>query len=313
MSVEELRNERNGRTVPITKFYGDYKKYDKTYYAFVEGKDDPSYYRHIINNMLAEDYSVVLYPSSGKKNVAETYNKIDWSIYSKKRILFFMDRDLSDIISDPHIVIDENVYITENYSIENDFVCSNVLNAIMQDLLGFSSTPKEDIDKIIELFKEQKEFFIEFFMIFMANIIMWKRNNFVPANYSNVKIDDFILVTNGIISPKGSIEDLLKIFYKQSNVEFNKYNKSIVYTIIEEINNKNINSKLIRGKYISTFFILFCNSIYQDCEKIGIRKSNKGRKLNSKDIMETIAPRTKAPKSLRTFLNNIFTESCLNN
>ena len=44
-TVDTLRQERKGRTVPLQQFLSEYKQDVKICYGFVEGKDDPSYYR----------------------------------------------------------------------------------------------------------------------------------------------------------------------------------------------------------------------------------------------------------------------------
>lgn len=305
MTVEALRNERNGRTVPITQFYGDYKKNDtKICYAFVEGKDDPSYYRGIISYKLKENCSVILYPSGGKEVVANTYKQLDWRTYSKNRVVFFMDKDLSDIVSDPNIINENNVYITDKYSIENDIVCGETLNAVMRDLLGFSATPKEEIDKTIMLFENQKAHFVELLTPLMANIILWKNHRISPANYRNVKIDQIVRVHNGEVSLIHEQRQTIELFYKQSNVDFIIYDELKTNSMVEEIQRKGLPDAIIRGKYIAVFFIAFCNSIYRDCGCVGVTKTHSGRTLNPKDIMETIAPRSRAPKSLHDFLSN---------
>lgn len=305
MTVDTLRDEREGRTVPLTLFYSEYKKEDnKICYGFVEGKDDPSYYRGIIQSRIPRGCSVILYPTGGKKAVSNIYKLINWEIYSKNRIIFFMDRDLSDIIDDPDIIQERNVYITDNYSIENDIICHETLEAVMRDLLGFSSTPQKEINKIITLFHEQKKYFTQLITPLMANIIIWKKNHLSPANYANIQINHIIKVNKGTISPKLNAEKTIELFYKQSNMDLNNYDESTTNYIIDEIHKKGICDKITRGKYLTFFFITFCNSIYKDCSAIKVTKTHTGRTLCSKDIMETIAPRSKAPESLHIFLTN---------
>lgn len=304
-TVEELRHERNGRTVPLTMFLGDYRKYNnETCYGFVEGKDDPSYYRRIINNKLPTNCFIILYPCDGKDNVHYIHKQIDWRTFSKNRIVFFMDRDLSCILNDKNIINDKNVYITDKYSIENDIVSRETLESIMRDLLGFASTDRSEIDKVIEMFERQKIEFEKIMMYLMANIIMWKRNKISPANYNNVKIKSFISIQKGEVLLQKSVDDLIKQFYKQSNVSFNHYNETILNRTISEIYDKRISKKIVRGKYLSEFFILFCNSIHKDCIALGINKTHQGRPLNSRDIMETIAPRSRPPRTLNVFISN---------
>lgn len=138
----------------------------------------------------------------------------------------------------------------------------------------------------------------------MANIVMWKRNKISPTNYNNVKIKNFINIQKGEISLKKLDNDLIVQFYKHSNVSLEHYDEIIVNKIIFEINEKKISQTVVRGKYLAEFFILFCNSIHKDSIALGITKTHSGRVLNSRDIMETIAPRSRPPKTLDLFISN---------
>lgn len=304
-TVDELRSERKSPKVPFTIFLGDYKKTEHNIcYGFVEGKDDPSYYRQIINTKLPESCKIILYPCDGKKIVSYIHKKIDWRKFSKKRIIFFIDKDLSDFIEDENIIFDDNVYITDKYSIENSIVCKDTLESVMRDLLGFSSISRTEMDIVLKIFKEQKRKIEEFMTPLMANIILWKRHHTSPANYRNFRIKKIMQIEKGEIFFKKKSIQLIKYFYKTCNVDFSKYNRDIVNGVIKEIKDKKLTYSIIRGKYIADFFICFCNSIEKDHEKIGIKKTHSGRQLFDNDFMQTIAPRCRPPKTLHIFLNN---------
>ena len=116
--VEELREELKEYTVAFTQLIGEYaSKTNNQIFCLVEGKDDPAFYRYQAEKCLSTDYRISWIKCSGKKQVKATYDLIDWNTYSKDRILFFMDRDLSDYVVDENIVRDVNVYITDYYSI----------------------------------------------------------------------------------------------------------------------------------------------------------------------------------------------------
>lgn len=76
INVDSIRRERNSKTVPLARFYSEYKSNSTIFYGFVEGKDDPSYYRSIINSYLPEQCSIILYPCDGKKNVRYIFDQI---------------------------------------------------------------------------------------------------------------------------------------------------------------------------------------------------------------------------------------------
>lgn len=305
-TVDALRAERNGRTIPLARFYSDFKIASTNIcYGFVEGKDDPSYYRTIINNYLPQGCSIILYQSNGKENVKYIYDELSQRNYPSNRISFFMDRDLSPIINDPNLIKNPQVYITDFYSIENDILSEDTLTNVMQDILGFSFASIKEVDIIKQHFNKERDNFENLMIPIMANIIFWKRNGLKPANYRNLRIKDLISINNAcVVSFRYNIEETIQILYKQSNVDYDKYyNRDIVDDIISEITKRALGKQILRGKYLAAFFIEYCNSIYEHCDNIGIHRHN-GRKLCASDIMDTIAPRSKPPYSLVCFINS---------
>ena len=304
-TADILRLERNGKTVPLSKFYSDYKKDSpNVFYGFVEGKDDLSYYRTAIKQKIDRDCSVILYPSDGKEVVKYVYEEIRKRNYPIEKIVYFMDRDLSCIIKDNNIINDPYVYITDNYSIENDILNEDTLESVLQDILGFCTTPMDEISTIKKLYNQQLNDFDNRMLPIMANIIVWKKNDIKPANYSQLKIKELFNVKNGVLSQIGTEGEIIKKLYKDSQVDYSMYNKSEVENIISEVKKKSLVHKIVRGKYFVVFFILFCNSIHNDCSTMGINKTNKGRPINNNDIMEAIAPRARVPQSLEMFIEN---------
>lgn len=305
LTPDTLRSERNGRTVPLSQFLSEYKNDEKICYGFVEGKDDPSYYRRFINNMIEQDCCVILYPSNGKENVKYIFEKIhENKDVSNERIVYFMDRDLSSIIDDNNLIKDSHVYITDNYSIENDILNSDTLGAVMQDLLGFCSNPLSDIEKVKSLYEDQLMRFEDKMLPIMAHMVIWKKNN-IPANYRNFKIDNLFKVKDGSLSQIVSDEEIIKKLYKDSNVNYPKCNKTDIDDVIRKIQKASLIHQIVRGKCLAIFFIMFCNSVFIDYSRIGIGKPTKnGNKLSEGDIMKTIVLRARAPKSLKQFIEN---------
>lgn len=304
-TVDKLRQEREGRTVPLAQFLDDYKKDAvKLCYGFVEGKDDPSYYRTVIKNRINNDCKILLYPSGGKGNVKYIYDEIRRRDLPNNRIVYFMDRDLSSVIEDGNIIMDSYVYITDNYSIENDILNSDTLESVMQDLLGFCTTPMEDIEKVKKLYDEQLLVFETKMLPIMANIIVWKRKE-IKANYSQLKINDLFRVKDGLLSQIGTDDEIIKKLYKYSQADYSKYSKTEADHVIQEIQEASIVHQIVRGKYLAAFFIMFCKSVYKEYVNLGISApTNNGRELGPRDIMETIALRARVPQSLKQFVEN---------
>lgn len=304
-TVEQLKLERNGRTVPLARFYEDYKTdASNICYGFVEGKDDPSYYRPIINNLLPQGCYIILYPSNGKENVKYIYEEISKRGFQHNRISFFMDRDLSCIVEDPNLIKDDpNVYITDNYSIENDILSDDTLGNIL-DIIGLTTLSVKDTTAIKELFVTQKGLFEQGMKFIMANIILWKRENLKPSNYNNLKVKDLIKIERCKVSfvPQ---QEMIDVLYKQSNMQREFYDEHTINKILIEIDEKNLAQKITRGKYLSSFFIEFCNSLSENSSEIGFPKPHKRRLLCNNDIIDIIAPRSKPPQSLKCFITDI--------
>jgi hypothetical protein bfra3_15159 len=304
-TVDNLRQERKGRTIPLARFYADFKVGSSNIcYGFVEGEDDPSYYRTVIKNKLPKGCSIILYPSNGKENVKYIFEEISQRNFPINRITYFIDRDLSSIIEDPNLICGAQIYVTDNYSIENDILSEDTFVSIAQDLLGFSTLTLEELERLKQCYILAKEKFENIMVPIMANIIHWKKCNCKPANYKNLKIKDIICVKNGIVNFKSNMEDAIKILYQQSQVDFNYYQKDKIEIIMNDITDRKLSSKILRGKYLATFFVKFCNSLYDDYENIGFAR-NKGRKISDSDIMDSVAPRSIPPESLIDFVSNV--------
>lgn len=304
-TVDSLREARDGNTVPLALFYSEYKNDENTCYGFVEGKDDPSYYRNIIQHKIGPKYSIILYPAGGKKKVKYIYDKLHENARSISKVVYFMDRDLSDLVDDDNIIKDETVYITDQYSIENDFLNENTLEYAAQDLLGFSKMTKNEKAQIKNLYKKQFELFKDAMIPIMTHIIIWKRRSIKNATYNNLKIEKLFEVKDGNLINKKSTEENIKVLYTQSKVVCFEIENNERENILREIQSKNISCNIIRGKFLAEFFVMFCNSLYEDYKKIGINKTNNGRRLSIRDIMETIAPRARSPESLDHFIDSV--------
>ena len=302
LEVNELRESRNNRTVVYTEFLEEYNKLcTGTYYGFVEGKDDPSFYRCLINKELPISHKIYLYPAGNKESVKKTYECFDWRRFSKNRIVFLMDRDLSSLINDKNIINDRNVYITDKYSIENDIVSRDTCEAVLRDIMGFATTKQQSIDSVLDLFDKAKDEFEKAMLPVMANIVFWKRNNILQANYKNIKINKIIKIEQGKIVFLRKEEDIIELIYMQSNVNIKELNKIEVQKIEQEI--AYMYTTIIRGKYLSKFFIFFCNSIYNDKNSLNIEKTHSGATLGEGDIMRIVAPRCRLSNSLKDFIH----------
>lgn len=300
--VDDLRSYRHDWTVAYTEFLDDYNKSRTNIcYGFVEGKDDPSYYRTLINKELPTTCKILLYPSGNKENVKKTYNCFDWRKFQKNRIVFFIDKDLSPLVIDNNIINETNVYITDKYSIENDIVNQDTFEAVLREIMGFAITKQESIDKILDLFNKAKDDFERYMIPLMAIIIYWKRHG-IKANYKNIEVKNIIKFDRGKCILLHDYNEMVKLIYKQSGANILDHDNDIVKGIIDEI--QDTYDHIIRGKYLGNFFILFCNHIYKNANELKVNRTHKGCILGDNDLMRIVAPRARLTKSLKEFIKN---------
>ena len=235
--------------------------------------------------------------------ISQTYEQLSNRGLLSNRITFFIDRDISDIVPDTNLIISDYVYITDSYSIENSIISFSAVIDTLQDVMGFSLLSTTEMNIIKGLYESQLQTFQLMMLPIMANICYWKRTG-IKGNYHDYRINQLFSISNGYIHTTLSQLEQLQNFYHHSCVDFDTdYDSTKANAELDLIKSKKEAYAIIRGKYLSQFFIMFCNSIYTDCAKLNINKSNKGRQLGGNDIMQVTAPRTRTPRSLEEFIS----------
>jgi Protein of unknown function (DUF4435) len=164
-----------------------YRKDEKCVYAFVEGKDDPCFYRHLIEKELPEDWSIKLIPAGRRDKVLRSYQSFDWNNFCKTRICFFVDRDMHDFLNTPANE-ELNIYVTDGYSIENSILEWRLLNGVLSDVYQVKLMHPEDEIKIKQIVKANEDVFFESILPLMGQIILWRRSG-AKANLNNLNLD----------------------------------------------------------------------------------------------------------------------------
>ena len=282
-----------------------YKIDERIVYGFVEGKDDPAFYRGFIeSNFPDNSWRVKLILSGNKGNVLSTFDVMDWSRYPRKRVCFFVDRDLSEFLQD-YTQSGENLYVTDNYSIENDVVNFSTLERVLEEVLSVTNLIPTEFELIRNLFKYNLETFGEAMAPVMAQILLWRRAG-VNVSLDNIKIKDFFIFEHGRIRlepsfspPKNRIAHLASQVYAPVDTD-----KDIADAEAEFRSKRGI-EKYIRGKYLLWFFIQCAKEIHKATPALCTthKKVPKAHvELGPRNAMAVIAPRVRCPISLKAFL-----------
>ncbi len=278
-------------------------------YGFVEGKDDLSFYRGKINDRLPEQWKVNLLVARNRNNVIALYKGFDWTRYPKKQIAFFIDRDLSYFLNES-LPDDINVYITDNYSIENDFVDRETCSRAMTEVCCLSSLEDDSLDKILDLFDEQLLVFRDNMVTLMAWCICWirKREN---ANLDDIDMKGIFAINEGRIQmlpfPNERFSTIEEYIHNKSKVS---YATCVDITEIEkEFKEQDRHLKFVRGKYVLWFFVKFVLSVYNNISKFSKELTSPPKmhvNLNETNAVILVAPMSRILESLRGFIEQTY-------
>lgn len=290
------------------EFLSRYSKNAKVVYGFVEGKEDPCFYRGFIELLLPEDWRVELWPAGNKDRVYEIHKNIDWRRFKKSRVCFFVDRDLSDMIPET-LAHDANIYVTTGYSIENDVVNKAACHRVLSELCGFSIADHGNLEAVCELFEQELDIFLQAMMPIMAWILACRRGGKRP-NLNGIQMRDLFSFANGRLqtnaTPNGKA-NVLVYLHDQCNV-IHTPGVDIGPTQAEFVRKKTY-KKFTRGKYVFWFLVEFCNTVHRDATTLfkGMTKPPKMHlNLSDSNGMAVIGPRARIPKSLQNFLQLTF-------
>lgn len=281
-----------------------YKKNEKIVYGFVEGKDDPSFYCGLIESHMPNEWEVKLIPSGNKDKVLKVFEEMDWSSYPKKRICFFVDRDLSEFIERIRHS-GENLYVTDNYSIENEAMNIRTMKRILVDVFGVIGLKPMEMIQIQNLFESNLRIFSEAMVPVMAQIILWRRAG-VKVSLNNIQPKDFFIFKQGRIELGPSFASPgNRVKHAASSVKAPVAVEHEIANAEAEFRAKQGLKKYIRGKYLIWFFVYCAKAIHEAIPSLctEYRKPPKIHlQLGVENGIMVVAPRVRCPTSLRAFL-----------
>lgn len=289
--------------IPYHEFLQYYKFSEQMVYGFVEGKDDPPFYRGPIENNLPNGWKARLIISGSRDKVLKVFNSMDWSRFPKKRICFFVDRDLSEFLGE--IQSSENIYVTDNYSIENEVVTFDIMERYLQDILGLTCLRSDETDKIKDLFESNLKTFREAMAPVMVQIILWRQAG-EKVLLDKINLNDFFVFKNGKI-------ELVQIFafpgdriqHVATCLSAERAMDDKINAALDEFQSKEGPKRYIRGKYLLWFFVQcgkeICQALPNLCPRYTVRPKNRIG-LGIGNAIVVIANWARCPSSLKIFL-----------
>lgn len=306
-SMIEVHKQSLKSHIPIYHdFLQKFRKNKKEVYGFVEGKDDPNFYKNMILAILPEDWNVVLFPSKNRDNVINLEHEISLKNYPINRICYFIDRDLSDFLSDK-IPCKSNIFITKDYSIENYIVNFQTFLRIVEEIFNYTDMTVEQKSKLESKFNDELSKFSEIMSWWMAQILIWLRDEKI-LNLPNLRLEKIfsfqggeLYLKNGIISEY----EYVKILAEELNLDCNDL-EAIKIARAELLKDNEVN-KIIRGKFLLWFLVEYLMCFKENPKTIvsDISRKNKiNQEIGHKNAIVNIAPRSRTPQVLKDFIEN---------
>lgn len=295
---------RKKANVFVHNIKAEYKKDERKIYIVCEGREDFGYYGQVIKRKHPHIQMKKQY-AGGKEAVLEAYSAFDWNIYEKNKILFFIDRDFSYWTGEKQFV-DTNVYITDQYSFENDAVNVEMFMEVLEDIYGFANAKDEELANIREVYLERWKVFYDNSTYSMAAVLV---SNMVNKNRlaKYIKIKRMIKIDNENVwveFVKG--KPIKEYLYENLKLSSNHEDEILKVQSRFEQDKKNYS---VRGKWALGFMVEVLEYIMNNAQKYvpslysgEINVPKRVCQLTEGGSMAILAPRIRPVSSLEKFL-----------
>lgn len=255
ITVDSLLSKTEEAPVLFTQFVNKVSRYGKGYlYCFVEDYDMP-YYSGIISVIKNKQWASIR--CKNKKNVLDIHDYIkEIPIYAGYAKRYFVDCDFDDNSN-----LDDDIYVTPTYSIENLYVSDECMRKILETEYEIDPVVDEDLfNKTMGHYKTKRDQFHQAILEFNAwyaclkESSLWNHKNVhltttFPKNLLNYKIDepieqlytidDIEAMYPGVIHLEQDIIEAKKLFLSENMCMRlrGKYEIEFVFKYIQFLNN----------------------------------------------------------------------------
>lgn len=287
-----------------------YKPHEKVVYGLVEGKEDPMFYRGLIEQVLPSGWEVELIPAGNRDAVLNAYGDFDWSRYCIERICFFVDRDLTEFCGRKAYEC-KNLYITDNYSIENEVVNFGTFRRVLEEVFNISALTDVELSALREIFERNVEFFSESLSPLMSQIIQWHHAGLNPC-LGDIPVKDYFHFNAGVLVLHPQFTAVgARVAYAAASLGLPVSAASDLIVREAEFRQKDGPKRFVRGKYYLWFFLEFAGEVHKNLPVV-LPSRNVAPKpkvsIGPKNAMVFIAPRLRCPESLAAFFKRTYVQ-----
>ncbi|MEN9285542.1 MAG: hypothetical protein RLZZ179_3035 [Verrucomicrobiota bacterium] len=306
ITVDSLTEAADSGNVVFHEFMHYYRPDRPIVYGLVEGRDDPAFYRGAIEPLLPEGWIIKLIPVGTKKKVLEAFQLKEWQRYPEGCVCFYVDRDFSEIIPEPH-PNGVNLYVSDHYSIECEIVNYRVAERTLEEIMGVTKLTPDESDKLRVLFESNLLVFREAIVPLMAQVVIWRREGLRP-HLKNFDPSVFFSYVDGaiVVKPEYATRNS-RLSAAASKLGMSVATDAALDAVEAEFRAAEKGRCFTRGKYLLKFLLDFLSSVHSSISKFCAKHTTPPRvsvTLGRDNAMAEMALRAKCPRSLRSFVES---------
>lgn len=300
-----LRKARDTAASAFHLFLLDYSKCQGQVYAFFEGRDDTSFYINFLRELSIPSEVPRIYRCGSKDGVYETHRKVTQRARQGIVALFFVDKDLADVLEQDYPKAD-NIYVTDYYSVESYVVTETMLRRVWEDFFYFRDA-RIDFEVVAQKFREEIDKFYNIMRPIMAWIVLVCKNGLSP-NLANIDLAKVCFIDEDCTVFMVNDFELAKRLETWCGVTTPEDYEAVLQSVTSQL--LELEPKAyVRGKYELWFFIKFIDKLARLLNEDVLGKDERLKTRTSigrSNAMEILGPRAEIPPSLESFLRRNF-------
>lgn len=295
--IETLRNSRSTKTSIIHQFLTSYDPSASSFYLFVEGDPDRTFYRSIFSRLHRSE-KIYVYNCEGKQKVYAAFREILHRYPDIKRTMFFVDKDVDDIIGKSWPT-DPRIFTTEVYSIENYIAVTECLEKHFQDHVKLRKV-EIDTNIVVEKFAEEQARFYRMVTPIMAWIVAMRRKGKV-VNLNGVNLAELFEIRDCTIYRKrrrNTISYLRRVTQAESTCDW-RVLRATTFELLR------LQPKTyIRGKFDAWWFVNFIADAYRSLSNIALQgggSSSQAIQVSTNNLIQVLVASAPTVPALTAF------------
>ena len=268
-------------------------------HCFFEGQTDESFYGTHIRSYLKAEQKLVSHFCGNKDSVYKAFTELHSKIKPPTLGLFFVDKDLDDLIPVNRIV-DPAIHVTDTYSIENYLSHVFVIERAIAEIYKLGSGHSACL-ALCSAYNTEYNTCAEFLTHVMAWILFHRRQGNRP-NLNNIKLNEMCEVSSDFIFSARPFSSLISDLDKWTQVSTPaSYINNSHQHLLKELSTYKKES-ILRGKFVLWFVVLFLKAVKS---KISDHEPSRtiSVDISAKTALDLLGPRCQIPVSLSAYLD----------